>query len=98
MSDAYGRVLDKALALTNELAQVDQILGKALHYPYYADDQKNFPNATREREGVCTGESTPIDLALQAARRINRLEKFIMSTIGTVESDPEILEKFLRGI
>jgi hypothetical protein len=35
-----------------------QIAGKALGYPWYKDDQKNFPGAT-EAEGVCIGDHVP---------------------------------------
>lgn len=50
--------------------EVDQTLGIALGYPYYANDQKNFPGAT-EADGVCTGEHVPESIASEAARRIN---------------------------
>lgn len=56
-----------------ECAEVDQELGKALGYPWYKDDQKNFPGAT-DKDGVCTGENTPGSLALGAAQRIRALE------------------------
>lgn len=97
MSDAYGRVLDKMLGMSGELSQVEQILGRALHYPRYCDDQENFPGTT-DADGVCTGDHAPATIAMEAARRIDRLEKFIMSTIGIAEDDPEILGKILRGI
>lgn len=37
------------------LMECEQIAGKALGYPWYKDDQKNFPGATKE-DGVCIGE------------------------------------------
>lgn len=91
------RNLDRVIGIHAEFTLIDQVLGRALHYPRYVDDQENFPGATEE-DGVCTGENTPASLAMQAAKRIDRLEKFIMSTIGSVESDPEILGNFLRGV
>lgn len=57
-------------ALQEELYRVEQTLGKALGYPWYKDDQKNFPGAT-EDDGVCTGEHTAATLAVEAARRIS---------------------------
>lgn len=36
------------------IRECEQIAGKALGYPWYKDDQKNFPGAT-EADGVCTG-------------------------------------------
>ena len=52
-------------------AAVCQTLGKALGYPWYKDDQKNFPGAT-EDNGVCVGEHVPETLAMEAARRLEQ--------------------------
>lgn len=49
--------------------EIQQILGKALGYPWFKDDQKNFPNAT-EDDGVCVGEHVAITLAMEAADRL----------------------------
>ena len=49
-----------------------QTLGKALGYPRYCDDQKNFPGAT-EADGVCVGDHVAESLAEEAARRIKEL-------------------------
>jgi hypothetical protein len=43
--------------------EIEQILGRALGYPRYADDQKNFPDAA-DAEGVCVGEHTTICKAM----------------------------------
>lgn len=51
--------------------EVDQVPGKALGYPWYKDDQKNFPDATEE-DGVCTGEHTPETLLAEAAAFIKK--------------------------
>ena len=56
--------------MLKELLEIEQILGKALGYPWYKDDQKNFPGATEE-DGVCTGEHTPVTLAMEAANKLN---------------------------
>lgn len=56
-----------------ECDEVQQILGKALGYPWYKDDQKNFPGAT-EADGVCIGDHVPASIAAEAARRIAELE------------------------
>jgi hypothetical protein len=60
-------------AYRKELYEVQQNLGIALGYPRYADDPKNFPEAT-EVDGVCIGELTADALAMQAAKRIIELE------------------------
>lgn len=50
-----------------------QTLGKALGYPWFKDDQENFPGAT-EVDGVCVGEHVGASIAAEAADRIVKLE------------------------
>lgn len=54
--------------------EVEQALGKALHYPKYADDPKTFPEAAGT-DAVCVGEHVPASLADEAAQRISELER-----------------------
>ena len=61
------------LSLQKELGKIEQILGKALGYPWYKDDLKNFPNAT-ESDGVCVGDHTAWSLAMHAADKIKMLD------------------------
>jgi len=49
-----------------------QTLGKALGFPWYKDDQVNFPGAT-EVNGVCVGDHVAESLAEVAAKEIERL-------------------------
>jgi hypothetical protein len=68
-----------------------QALGKALGYPWYKDDQENFPGAT-EADGVCTGEHVAESIADEAAMVIERLRlgsDVTPETIGA-ETSPEI--------
>ena len=58
--------------IARESRDVEQPLGKALGYPWYKDDQKNFPDAS-EADGVCVGEHTPASIAAEAASEIERL-------------------------
>jgi hypothetical protein len=53
---------------------VEQILGKVLGYPWYKDDQKNFPGAT-EADGVCVGEHVAQSIAMEAAHMLTKLLK-----------------------
>src|SRR5216684_9359257 len=46
--------------------EIEQILGRALQYPWFKDDQFNFPGAD-ENTGVCVGASVPESLAEEAA-------------------------------
>jgi hypothetical protein len=63
LKDAYHR----------SAAEIDQTLGRALGYPRYCDDQKNFPGTT-DADGVCTGDHVPESLAAEAANLITRLK------------------------
>ena len=51
--------------------EVEQTLGKALGYPYYSDDQKNFPGTT-EADGVCVGDHVPESLLAEAASKLKK--------------------------
>jgi len=64
-------VRDKML---QEFHEIEQILGKALNYPWLKDDRKTFPLAT-EKDGVAIGAETAWSLAMQAADRIKALEE-----------------------
>ena len=59
------------LNISNE---VEQILGKALGYPWFKDDQKNFPGAM-EADGVCVGEHVAQSIADEAASKIQELQR-----------------------
>ena len=48
--------------------ECEQIAGKALGYPWYKDDQKNFPGAT-EADGVCVGEHVGDTIVAELAKR-----------------------------
>lgn len=49
-----------------------QALGKALGYPWFKDDQKNFPDAI-EANGICVGDHVAESMADEAARRMTDL-------------------------
>lgn len=59
-------------AFTTRDAGIQQTLGKALGYPWFKDDQKNFPGSTVEH-GVCVGDHVAESLADEAAETIGRL-------------------------
>ena len=56
-----------------EMVEIEQILGKTLGYPWFKDDQCNFPNAT-EADGVAVGDHTAWSLAMEAAEKIKELQ------------------------
>ena len=67
--------------LYRECKEVEQTLGKALEYPWYCDDQQNFPGATRE-DGVCTGIHVAASIAAEAAKVIIKLKTRIKELEG----------------
>lgn len=71
--------------------EICQTLGKALGYPWFKDDQENFPGAT-EANGVCVGDHVAESLADEAAKRIHAIglavaEYFAADEIVTREID-----------
>ena len=79
----YGEIIDNQrgeilrlqkqnAAMLREFKEIEQILGKALHFPWFKDDPVNFPNAT-EKDGVVVAGPT-WELAMHAADKIKRLE------------------------
>lgn len=72
-SDTEAKELRSIMSKVNE--EISQTLGKALGYPWFKDDQKNFPEATEEN-GVCVGDHVAETLAREAAKRI----AYLMST------------------
>jgi hypothetical protein len=74
----YGYIIDnlrqKERRMNTEFHNIEQILGAALGFPWFKDDQKNFPNAT-EADGVCVGDHTAWSLAMCAADKIKELEE-----------------------
>jgi len=75
-TDAEARVrkLEDGMARDND--EICQTLGRVLGYPWYKDDQKNFPGAT-EADGVCVGEHVAASIAAEAARRVRELEEVL---------------------
>lgn len=67
------RLRHVARGLWRESLDIEQILGKALGYPWFKDDQKNFPDAT-EKDGVCVGDHVALTLAEEAADKIKQLK------------------------
>lgn len=66
-------VLGQLRKYQEEIQEIEQILGKALGYPWFKDDLKNFPTAT-EADGVCVGVETAWSLAMIAADKIKELQ------------------------
>jgi hypothetical protein len=70
----------------HHIDEAEQEAGKALGYPWYKDDQKNFPGATEEN-GVCIGEHV-VDtiVAKLAAVAVQEVAKHKNVTIADLEA------------
>lgn len=71
-TEAENARLREACSKQND--DVCQVLGKALGYPWYKDDQANFPGAD-ESNGVCVGDHVAESIADEAAKTISRLRE-----------------------
>lgn len=60
------------LRAIEEFRNIEQILGRALGYPRFCDDQKNFPGAL-DQDGVCIGDHVALTLAQEAAETLRKL-------------------------
>jgi len=72
----HGAESPLRLAWAKENDEICQVLGKALGYPWYKDDPKNFPGATEEN-GVCVGEHVAVTIAMEAAATIAKLKDLL---------------------
>lgn len=69
-------------AHTNLQHDIQQTLGRALGYPWFKNDQKNFPGST-EADGVCVGDHVAESLADEAADKIAALR----AALSTARAD-----------
>lgn len=64
--------------LLKQNQNIEQTCGKVLGYPWFKDDQKNFPGAT-EKDGVSVGdhvaETIVSELAKKHAEALNRIKR-----------------------
>jgi hypothetical protein len=59
----------------HQLNAIEQALARALGgFPWYCDDQQNFPGATAEN-GVCVGELVVEDLVAMAAKQLTEIKE-----------------------
>lgn len=64
--------------------ELEQLLGRALGYPWFKDDQVNFPGST-EADGVCVGEHVPESIAAEAAARIESMRAALRAALAVIE-------------
>lgn len=70
----YNGMMNLRVAMSYQNEEICQIAGKALGYPYFKDDQKNFPGATEEH-GVCVGEHICRTIVEELAEKYLQLKK-----------------------
>jgi hypothetical protein len=64
-----SKLSELVAACSKRSHEIEQVLGKALGYPWFKDDQRNFPGTT-EADGVCVGEHVDITLAMEASAQL----------------------------
>jgi hypothetical protein len=104
----YDRTIDKLFGdiqklkevrdkMIKESQEIEQILGKALGYPWYKDDPTNFPNAT-EADGVCVAPNAAASLAMHAADKIKMLEIRELDKQGIIDEQKKEIEELKESV
>lgn len=68
------QLLERGIASQNQ--EIEQMCGRALGYPWYKDDQKNFPGST-DADGVCVGEHVAETVVAELVGKYNTAQKRI---------------------
>ena len=92
VEDCIEKLRRERDGLYKHLHECEQIAGKALGYPWYKDDQKNFPGAT-EKDGVCIGEHFGDTIVSELATRLQKVERDRDAALARAAEG----EKLLRG-
>jgi hypothetical protein len=77
--------------------EIEQTCGKALGYPLFKDDQKNFPGAT-EKDGVCVGDHVAETIVSELATRHTEALKRIKRLDGHIERLESIGDSLFDGV
>ena len=87
---AKDRIKRLEHGIAKQNLEIEQTCGRVLDYPWFKDDEKNFPGAT-EKDGVCVGEHVAETIAAELARkyteakdRIKRLEEALEATAKVI--------------
>ena len=64
---------------------IGQLAGKALGYPWFKDDQQNFPGAT-EADGVCIGEHVAETIVQELVEKYQELQQ-VVETLEKIIAD-----------
>lgn len=91
--DEYNR-MRQLIAKQNE--DISQTCGKALGYPWFKDDQNNFPGAT-EAQGVCVGEHVAETIAAELADAYKAAQAEIAKLQERVKMLEEALNVYLQA-
>jgi len=74
--DRGERIKRLEYGIAKQNTEIEQTCGKVLDYPWYKNDQKNFPSST-EVDGVCVGEHIAETIASELARKYTGLKQRI---------------------
>lgn len=79
-------------AIVRQEEYIEQVLGQALGYPWYKDDQKNFPGA-EAADGVCVGNHVAETIAMEMADKYTKA----LARIKELEGAGDALCFFANG-
>lgn len=87
--DRGERIKRLEYGIAKQNTEIEQTCGKVLDYPWYKNDQKNFPSST-EVDGVCVGEHIAETIASELARKYTGLKQ----RIKRLEEAGDEMEKY----
>lgn len=74
LKQARDHITHLESACAKQAIEIEQMCGQALGYPWFKDDQKNFPGAT-EADGVIIGEHVPETIVAELVAAFNKLKE-----------------------
>jgi hypothetical protein len=80
LNAAHERIKHLRDGIAKQNQTIEQACGKVLGYPWFKDDQKNFPGST-EKDGVCVGvhvaETIVSELASRYTESLARIQRLV---------------------
>jgi hypothetical protein len=90
--EEIARLKTQKEKMFKEFREIEQMLGKALNYPWFKDDQENFPGTT-EADGVVIDGPT-WGVAMHAAVEINELKERVQKLSKRHPTKEEALAQY----
>lgn len=79
----------------HHLREAEQVAGIALGYPWFKDDQENFPGSTAA-DGVCVGEHIGETIVAELADKFTALKAEVVKAVEALEPFAEFASEYDR--